>query len=30
MMVRMLRQLPLPLLPARAAEITPGVGLLAG
>jgi hypothetical protein len=30
MMARMLSQLPLPLLPARAAEIAPGVGLLAG
>ena len=30
MMARMLGQLPLPLLPAGAAEIAPGVGLLAG
>ena len=30
MMARMLSQLPLPLLPAGAAEIAPGVGLLAG
>ena len=30
MMTRMLSQLPLPLLPAGAAEIAPGVGLLAG
>src|ERR1700751_6048866 len=30
MMARMLTQLPLPLLPAGAAEIAPGVGLLAG
>src|ERR1700683_3973364 len=30
MMVRMLSQLPLPLLPAGAAEIAPGVGLLGG
>ncbi len=29
-MARMLSQLPLPLLPAGAAEIAPGVGLLAG
>ena len=29
-MARMLRQLPLPLLPAGAAEIAPGVGFLAG
>ena len=28
MMARMLSQLPLPLLPAGAAEIAPGVGLL--
>jgi lambda repressor-like predicted transcriptional regulator len=30
MMARMLSQLPLPLLPAGAAEIAPGVGMLAG
>src|ERR1039457_6136256 len=30
MMARMLSQLPLPLVPAGAAEITPGVGLLSG
>src|SRR4029078_11218403 len=30
MMARMLSQLPLPLLPAGAAEIAPGVGLAAG
>jgi transposase len=30
MMARMLSQLPLPLLPAGAAEITPGVGFLSG
>src|SRR5579862_6001172 len=30
MMARMLSQLPLPLLPAGAVEIAPGVGLLAG
>src|ERR1700683_4275841 len=30
MMARMLSQLPLPLLPAGAAEIAPGVGLLGG
>src|ERR1700685_695531 len=30
MMARMLSQLPLPLLPDGAAEIAPGVGLLAG
>jgi hypothetical protein len=30
MMARMLSQLPLPLLPAGAAEIAPGVGLLTG
>ena len=30
MMARMLSQLPLPLLPDGAAEITPGVGVLAG
>ena len=30
MMARMLSQLPLPLLPAGAAEIAPGVGLLSG
>ena len=30
MMARMLSQLPLPLLPAGAAGIAPGVGLLAG
>src|SRR5260370_18086007 len=30
MMARMLGQLPLPLLPAGAAEIAPGVGLLTG
>jgi transposase-like protein len=30
MMARMLSQLPLPLLPAAAAEIAPGVGLLSG
>ena len=30
MMARMLSQLPLPLLPAGAAEIAPGVGLVAG
>ena len=30
MMARMLSQLPLPLLPEGAAEIAPGVGLLAG
>ena len=30
MMARMLSQLPLPLLPAGAAEIAPGVGLMAG
>jgi transposase len=30
MMARMLSQLPLPLLPAEAAEIAPGVGVLAG
>ena len=30
MMARMLSQLPLPLLPPRAAEIAPGVGLLTG
>jgi Helix-turn-helix domain len=30
MMARMLSQLPLPLLPAGAAEISPGVGLVAG
>ena len=30
MMARMLSQLPLPLLPAGAAEVAPGVGLLAG
>ena len=30
MMARMLSQLPLPLLPAGAAEIAPGVGVLAG
>ena len=30
MMARMLSQLPLPLLPGGAAEIAPGVGLLAG
>ena len=30
MMARMLSQLPLPLLPAGAAEIVPGVGLMAG
>ena len=29
-MARMLSQLPLPLLPAGAAEIVPGVGLLTG
>ena len=29
-MARMLTQLPLPLLPAGAAEIAPGVGLVAG
>ena len=30
MMARMLSQLPLPLLPAGAAEIAPGVGFMAG
>ena len=30
MMARMLSQLPLPLLPPGAAEIAPGVGVLAG